>query len=389
MERLGRACDQIPTLHAYFSEAGQLYLVQDWIDGQSLMQMVKERGVFSDGRVRSLLSDLLPVLDYVHSQGIIHRDIKPENVMLRAADDKPVLIDFGAVKEIITSAACTQGASNSSIAIGSPGFMPLEQAAGKPVYSSDLYSLGLTAICLLTGRRPRELADPVTGDILWRKHVAEVSPDLAALLDKASHPYAENRYRTAQEMLEALRVVDSNSDLTIVKRHARPDGFQPRSATSTPKLHCMTADPLLPHGGRKGSSFRFLQTTILLAVGLLAVMAAFIYPKRGDTLSLSGKVSERASYIRPTNQVVSDQEPASTHQVMGQTGDFEILNTSDGFTSVRAAPTTKSAEMRRLYPRTMISCEDVVEGERLWGKKDWRYCPAVGGYIHSKLLKKY
>ena len=139
------------------------------------MQKVKEEGVFSEGQVKDILLSLLPVLDYIHSQGIIHRDIKPENIMLRERDGKPVLIDFGAVKEVVATIVDLDGSPTSSIVIGSPGFMPLEQAAGKPVFASDLYSLGLTAIYLLTGKRPKELTDLLTGEISWRKYAADVS----------------------------------------------------------------------------------------------------------------------------------------------------------------------------------------------------------------------
>ncbi|NEQ24139.1 MAG: serine/threonine protein kinase, partial [Microcoleus sp. SIO2G3] len=137
LEELGDRHDQIPRLYAYTIEAGQFYLVQEWIEGHTLSELVKQRPL-DEATVRSLLIDLLPVLDFIHSRGIIHRDIKPDNIIVRS-DGKPVLIDFGAVKETLsTTLINSQGQPVSSIAIGTPGYMPPEQAAGRPVYSSDL-----------------------------------------------------------------------------------------------------------------------------------------------------------------------------------------------------------------------------------------------------------
>src|SRR5262245_32670310 len=101
LEELGRNTDRIPTLYAYFNEGDEFYLVQDWIEGKNLKQAVQEHGTFNETQVRYLLTVVLQVLEFVHSRGIIHRDIKPENIMLRERDGMPMLIDFGAVKEVV------------------------------------------------------------------------------------------------------------------------------------------------------------------------------------------------------------------------------------------------------------------------------------------------
>lgn len=204
LEMLGRDNDQIPTLHAYFTEDKEFYLVQDWIDGRNLTQQVELEGVLSLGAVCQLLSSLLSVLEYVHVRGIIHRDVKPENIMLRASDGKPVLIDFGAVKEGVSTIVDSQGRPTSTVIIGTPGFMPLEQAAGQPVFASDIYSLGLTTIFLLTGKRPQELHDSATGSLSWRQYAANVSVGLETVLDKAIRRFAHERYQSAREMNAAV-----------------------------------------------------------------------------------------------------------------------------------------------------------------------------------------
>ncbi|MFN6564447.1 MAG: serine/threonine protein kinase [Nostoc sp. ChiSLP01] len=206
LEYLGESCNQIPKLYAYFSENGQFYLVQEWIHGQTLTKIIEAKGFESEAVVREILLSLLSVLDYVHSKGIIHRDIKPENIIIRSVDGKPVLIDFGAVKETIRSVVTSPGYATRSLVIGTPGYMPSEQAVGRPVYATDIYSLGLTAIYLLTGKHPQELlTDLQTGEILWHQHAPHVSPQLAAVLNQAIKPHAGDRYSTASKMLYALQ----------------------------------------------------------------------------------------------------------------------------------------------------------------------------------------
>ncbi|MEA5505914.1 protein kinase [Halotia wernerae UHCC 0503] len=212
LEYLGDSSDQIPQLYAYFSENGQFYLVQEWIHGQTLTNIVAAKGYESETTVREILLSLLSVLDYVHSKGIIHRDIKPDNIILRAVDQKPVLIDFGAVKETIRSVVSSANYPTRSLVIGTPGYMPSEQAIGRPVYASDIYSLGLTAVYLLTGKYPAELqTNQQTGEIIWQDHAPHVSPDLAMVINQAIKPHAGDRYSTANKMLYALK---SASDIT-------------------------------------------------------------------------------------------------------------------------------------------------------------------------------
>lgn len=226
LESLGEDCQQIPKLYAYFAEAGQFYLVQEWIEGHTLSQKVRKQGSMSESAVLDLLLRILPVLDYVHSKGIIHRDIKPSNIILRHRDGNPVLIDFGAVKETMGTALDSQDNAIPSLVIGSPGFMPSEQAAGRPVYSSDLYSLGVTAVYLLTGKQPNNMeTNPVTGEILWHSDVgglkhnetAGLSPSFVTVLDKVLQFNPRDRYASAGEMLEALREVASYEEQSAIK----------------------------------------------------------------------------------------------------------------------------------------------------------------------------
>ena len=104
LESLGNGSNgMIPRLYAYFIEQGEFYLAQEYVDGQTLSDRVKTQGLFTEQQVRHLLTDILLTLIYVHSKGIVHRDIKPDNIMVRQVDNKPILIDFGAVKEMMST----------------------------------------------------------------------------------------------------------------------------------------------------------------------------------------------------------------------------------------------------------------------------------------------
>ncbi|MEM9087387.1 MAG: serine/threonine protein kinase [Cyanobacteria bacterium P01_F01_bin.53] len=208
LEKLGENHPQIPRLYAYFSENQQFYLVQEWIEGETLESILAEQGPQSEATVQQLLAALLPVLEFVHAQGIIHRDLKPDNIMLRTGAgsvQQPVLIDFGAVRETMGTVMNSHNSLASSIVIGTPGYMASEQAAGRPIPSSDLYSLGLTAIYALTGKPPQDfVSDPQTGELIWRDAASHVSPELVSVIDKAVRSHPRDRYSSANQMLTAL-----------------------------------------------------------------------------------------------------------------------------------------------------------------------------------------
>ena len=241
LEKLGQGHKQIPDLYAYFAEADQFYLVQEWIEGETLTKLLANG---KSPQVKELLVSLLPVLAYIHSNRIVHRDIKPDNIIIRSGDNQPVLIDFGAVKEAMGTVVNSQGNATNSIVIGTPGFMPSEQAAGRPVYSSDLYSLGLVGVYCLTGKMPQELSnDPQTDELLWQQHAPQVNPQLATVINKAIMSHPRNRFSSAQEMLTALQSnvnnvnVDNAPTIAVAPGNRNPvsqEEFAPTVAVSAP-----------------------------------------------------------------------------------------------------------------------------------------------------------
>lgn len=236
LEDLGEGNSQIPTLYAYFTENDQFYLVQDYIKGQTLTQKLQQEGLQSESSVKEILINTLPILNYVHSKHIVHRDIKPDNIILRNSDRQPVLIDFGAVKETFGTVITASGNTARSIVIGTPGFMPMEQSVGRPVFASDIYSLGLTAIYLLTGKVPQEFAtDPATGNLLWRNYALSVSPSFANILDKAIEQSPHARYQTPALMLADLQPNGISSGIPPVPITTPPSYGQPSPVSSPPQ----------------------------------------------------------------------------------------------------------------------------------------------------------
>ncbi|MBW4649384.1 MAG: protein kinase [Kastovskya adunca ATA6-11-RM4] len=211
LEKLGHH-DQIPRLLAYFEEEREFYLVQDYIDGHPLSVELPPGKRWAENQVIELLQSILPILEFVHSQGVIHRDIKPDNLIRRTSDRQLVLVDFGAVKQVRTpnmAAAAQAQLSAATVAIGTPGYMPTEQAQGRPRPNSDLYSLGVIAIQALTGLMPSQLPDDRhTGEILWQ-HLTKVSPGLAAVLTRMVCYHFKDRYQTAAEALQALQQLNA------------------------------------------------------------------------------------------------------------------------------------------------------------------------------------
>lgn len=209
--RLGKLSNQIPKLFAHFEENGEFYLVQEFIDGHELTAEIIPASQWSEGEVVKLLQEILQVLTVVHQENIIHRDIKPANLIRRRNDGKIVMIDFGAVKEIKGLARNTQGQVTSTIAIGSNGYMPNEQANSKPQLCSDIYAVGVIGIQALTGKLPHNFQEDITnGEIIWQRE-ANVSDKLANVLTKMVRYNFSQRYQTAAEALQALTSLPSIS----------------------------------------------------------------------------------------------------------------------------------------------------------------------------------
>ncbi|MDJ0797166.1 MAG: bifunctional serine/threonine-protein kinase/formylglycine-generating enzyme family protein [Calothrix sp. MO_167.B12] len=221
--RLGRLSNQIPKLLAHFEENGEFYLVQEFVNGHDLTKEIIPGQKLNEAQVVQLLQEILQVLAFVHQQNVIHRDIKPQNIM-RRRDGKIILIDFGAVKEI-QGMTIAQGQVTSTVSIGTAGYMPSEQALGKPRLCSDVYAVGMVAIQALTGILPHTLPqDANTGEVAWQDK-ANVSQELADILTNMVRYKFNERYRDADAALQAL--------MPTVYQPPQPPPQQPQPSQTT------------------------------------------------------------------------------------------------------------------------------------------------------------
>jgi serine/threonine-protein kinase len=201
---------QIPSLLDYFEDNHQFYLVQEYVAGYTLQQEVKRNGPFSEAGAKQFLSEILPLLRYIHSQKVIHRDIKPANLIRREQDRKLVMIDFGAVKHsqidpnVAGGGMAAEQTALTNFAIGTPGFAPPEQMAMRPVYASDFYAVGVTCIYLLTGKSPKDIDyNPATGEMMWQQYV-NISDHFANVLKKLLEASVRHRYQSIDDIFRAM-----------------------------------------------------------------------------------------------------------------------------------------------------------------------------------------
>lgn len=208
--------NQIPRFRELFrvsiSDRGYLFLVQDYVPGQTyrfLLDARKRQGLrFIEAEINQLLIQILPVLEYIHSLGVLHRDISPDNLILRLSDGMPVLIDFGGVKQVAATVeslfAEANGTPGPATRIGKLGYAPVEQMQmGIVSPHSDLYALAATVLVLLTGKEPHQLLDSQTLHWNWRTECS-LSPNLSLVLDKMLAQQPSQRYSSAREVMLAL-----------------------------------------------------------------------------------------------------------------------------------------------------------------------------------------
>jgi serine/threonine-protein kinase len=248
---------QVPKLLDYFEENQNFYLVQEYVRGPNLHQEVKNTGPFSELGARQFLSEILPILQYVHSQRMIHRDIKPGNIIRRESDRQLVLIDFGAVTHQVNSVANTRGSGQTaftSFSVGTAGFAPPEQIAMRPVYASDIYAVGVTCLYLLTAKTPKDMGwNASTGELSWEQHVT-LSEPLMRILRLMLELSVRDRYKSVEEVLHHLELIPYSESLAegmlssplSVPKLDRHSGKFPAASTRLYKSGPLASSPVSP-----------------------------------------------------------------------------------------------------------------------------------------------
>lgn len=258
--------DRIPTLLAHFEQDGEFYLVQEYVEGQPLDRELVPGRRFPEDRVSALLAEILDVLAFVHQNRVIHRDLKPANLIRRGSDGRIVLIDFGAVKDVGAKMADPDGRSNLTVAIGSPGYMPGEQQASRPQFSSDIYAVGLIALQALSGLHPRSLPQTEDGEFCCAALAPQISvaPPLAAVIDRMVRYDYRERYRDAAEALRAFSPLPS-SDAPTHNLSEASTVFAPRPQPDRP-----ARSPTAPRAGISPDFKRRCRRSLLQIIGPFA-----------------------------------------------------------------------------------------------------------------------
>lgn len=195
---------QIPNLLAHFQDNGYFYLIQEFISGSNLEQILATEGAFNESQIWQLLQEILPVLKFISDRHIIHCDIKPQNI-IRIYSGNFALVDFANAQ--IASAINT----NHNIT-GNPEYSAPEQIQGKPVFASDLYSLGVTCIYLLTQISPFDLWDITNDEWVWRQYLTtKISDRLGKILDKLISKAIPQRYHTADAVMLAMGITHTST----------------------------------------------------------------------------------------------------------------------------------------------------------------------------------
>jgi serine/threonine protein kinase len=234
LQELGKH-PQIPELWTYFTEENQQYLVQEYIDGQDLAQILETEGKFSEKQIQDVLQQILPILDYLHQRQVIHRDMKPANIV-RRQDGTLILVDFGAAKHVATAAISVTGTT-----IGSAEYVSPEQAMGKAQPNSDIYSLGVTCLHLLTQVTPFELFDVAEMAWVWRDYVdVPIQQGLGEILDKMTVQATKKRYQSASEVLQDLQPAKPPSSSSSQPKPKSPSP-SPSTATSGSQVELRSA----------------------------------------------------------------------------------------------------------------------------------------------------
>ena len=333
---------QIPKFRELMREGGKLFLVQDYVAGSTYRSLLQSRqdygGYFSETEITQLLYQLLPVLDYIHELDIIHRDISPENLILCSQDGRPVLIDFGSVKQIAATVEQELAPESNKTRIGKAGYVPPEQfQSGTVDATSDLYALAATLVVLATGKEPQELYDMYEGVWVWERFITLGEP-LNQVLKTMLAPSRVQRYPSAAAVMQALQgnIFESSQGLagapspTYIDDSTSHDAeVYPTEATqvASPEPAATTLDtptavsPIKQTGDRAG----FIQAAIGLLV-LLGVTSLALVLFAGLGLRPRLPFSQRATApeevdtdasVLPADEIARKEELVQRREALG------------------------------------------------------------------------
>jgi serine/threonine protein kinase len=270
--------NQIPELIACFEENERFYLVQEFIEGHALsaeLPLNRSFGYFwGENEVIRFLIDVLEILDFIHSQGVIHCDIKPENLIRRASDGKLVLIDFGSIQPVDFGSDSVLPIYR--IPVTSLGYIPPEQFIGQTKPNSDIYALGMIAIQALTGLTPLQLkVDPKSNEIIWRLPQLQISDYLAAGISQMIRYDHQLRFQSVSEVLQVLQqmpieAIEEERPHTVEAEYTVIEKIKNRNAPANKSLDLeKSKPPAMLTGVRVG----LLANSVVMGFGVYSLLS--------------------------------------------------------------------------------------------------------------------
>jgi serine/threonine protein kinase len=323
---------RIPCYRDYFSlerEAGAglpwFGLVQDYIPGFSLQELLEKGQDFSEKQVRKIATEVLEILIYLHelSPPVLHRDIKPSN-LIWGEDQQVYLVDFGAVQ----AQAAVTGVTFT--VVGTSGYAPLEQFWGRAVPASDLYALGATLIHLLTGVTPADL--PQKDSRIQFSDRVSVNPSLVSWIEKMTEIALEKRFSEAREALEALKsgkIQGANLQNETVRKIAKPRHSRIQVSKSATELNIKIPSTLVRQPFTVAMMgilflllvvpiilFFYLVNNLIIPLGLFTIIASLLVKILGN----GNKITFNRNYFKLEHQIFGwsySQQTGEISEILG------------------------------------------------------------------------
>ncbi len=199
------------------------YIVMEYIDGQNLKDIIKNEGTLDEYTALDITKQIAMALSAAHKKGIVHRDIKPHNILISNEGRIVKVADFGIAKAVSNSTMTNIGSI-----IGSVHYFSPEQAKGNSVNATaDLYSLGIVLYEMIIGRVPFRGDSPIS---IALQHINEdveftseekinIPQSVRTIIKKLTEKSSENRYQSAEELIEDIDYVEKNIDLDFIKEY--------------------------------------------------------------------------------------------------------------------------------------------------------------------------
>ncbi|MEA5541865.1 serine/threonine-protein kinase, partial [Limnoraphis robusta Tam1] len=377
---------QIPQFCAVFEENQRLFLVQDYVEGKTYHTLLNERKnappgfptTFSEVEVLQFLRQILPILDYIHSLGIIHRDISPDNIILRQRDQIPVLIDFGVVNALATQIHSAQGTLPPVTRVGKLGYAPLEQLqTGKVSPSSDLYALGVTTIVLLTGHEPHHLLDQTTLTWNWQQAVV-VRPAFAQIINRMLSRQPGDRYQSAAELERALQNLDPPTPKTAGTPGTPAPNLSEMKTVAVGHLASLStpASPNANSNNNNSNNSPTIPTTapkslwenpwVIVTTGMVVALLTgwgSVALIRGLLTDDQGKSEQTPEVVISPNPTLSPRPTRPGSTVIPPREPIRPTPTPEATPSPQPTPTTDSSGRRLdVYPGEPVVIEGLLQG---------------------------